>query len=175
MTWGKAIVVLIVGTSLVAGAAMWWLQTRAYYVTLDAATATVSVVPADGGPPRPIPVTDFRGIDSDSSPIRYRACFTTDPAILDDALFDESAVPLNAPGWFDCFDAEAIGEALRQGTAEAVVSRRNAPYGIDRILAIFPDGRGFSWPQINECGREVFEGRPAPEGCPPPPDREAGG
>ncbi len=78
----------------------------------------------------------------------------------------EGAVPLNAPGWFGCFDAEEIGEALRRGTAEAIVSRRNEPYGIDRLIAIFPDGRAYSWQQINRCGAEVFEGRPAARGLP---------
>ena len=28
-------------------------------------------------------------------------------------------MPLTAPGWFDCFDADAIGEALDRGEALA--------------------------------------------------------
>ena len=167
---GRLLAAAIVLAAVLAGTAMWWLQTRGYYVDLDAEVETMTIVPAAGGPRRPIPVEDFEGIDSDSSPIRYRACFRTDPAILDDAMRAEDAVPLNAPGWFDCFDAEAIGAALEAGEAAALLSRANEPYGIDRVIALLPDGRGFAWTQINRCGEAVFDGRPAPEGCPPPPN-----
>ena len=167
MTWGRILAGATVLVALVAGVAMWWLQTRAFYVTLDEAAMTV--VPAGGGAARPVPVEDFRGIDSDSSPIRYRACFQMDTAIVDDAAPAENPVPLTAPGWFDCFDAVAVGEALEAGEATAILSRENAPYGIDRVIAIFPDGRSYAWTQINRCGEVVFDGRPAPEGCPPPP------
>jgi hypothetical protein len=44
-------------------------------------------------------------------------------------------------------------------------------YGIDRVLAIYPDGRAFAWHQINACGKFVFDGDPPPEGCPPVPER----
>ena len=40
-----------------------------------------------------------------------------------------------------------------------------------RIVAITEDGRGYAWHQINACGKEVFDGKPAPEGCPPAPER----
>jgi hypothetical protein len=79
------------------------------------------------------------------------------------------AVPLNAPGWFDCFDAAEIGAALLRGDARAILSRENVPYGIDRVIALYPDGRGFAWTQINHCGDVVFDGRPAPADCPPRP------
>jgi hypothetical protein len=81
----------------------------------------------------------------------------------------EGAEPLVAPGWFDCFDADEIGAALSEGTAMAFMGTENQSYGIDRIVAILPDGRGFAWHQINHCGEVVFDGRPAPEDCPEPP------
>ncbi len=34
-------------------------------------------------------------------------------------------MPLNAPGWFDCFDADAIGEALETGEALAFLGSRD--------------------------------------------------
>jgi hypothetical protein len=43
-------------------------------------------------------------------------------------------------------------------------------YGIDRIVAITEDGRGYVWHQINDCGEVVFDGEPAPENCPEPPE-----
>jgi len=78
-------------------------------------------------------------------------------------------VPLEAPGWFDCYDARDIGAALETGEAVAFLGESNVVYGIDRVVAVFRDGRARSWHQINACGEEVFDGRPPPEGCPPPP------
>jgi hypothetical protein len=74
---------------------------------------------------------------------------------------------LTAPGWFGCFDAEAIGEALKEGRAVAYLGEENIHYGIDRVVAVMDDGRAFAWHQINACGAVVFNGEPAPEGCPP--------
>ena len=46
----------------------------------------------------------------------------------------------------------------------------NISYGIDQVVAVFPDGRGYVWHQINPCGSVVFNGDPAPAGCPPVPE-----
>jgi hypothetical protein len=61
----------------------------------------------------------------------------------------EEPTPLTAPGWFDCFDAAAIGAALEAGEAEAVLGERNARAGVDRVFAVFPDGRVYGWHQLN--------------------------
>ena len=60
------------------------------------------------------------------------------------------AVPLTGPKWFDCYDAVEIGEALETGEAIAFLSERNIHDGIDRVIAVFPDGRAFAWHQLNE-------------------------
>ena len=46
----------------------------------------------------------------------------------------------------------------------------NIQYGIDRVVAVYPDGRGYAWHQINACGEVVFNREPVPEGCPEPPE-----
>ena len=111
----------------------------------------------------------FEGIDAYSSPIRYRACFTTPTSLatLTETyeLFD-GAEPLNAPYWFDCFDAEALGAELAAGTALAFAGERNFEYGIDRVVAITADGRGYIWHQVNECGDKLYDGSPAGDDCP---------
>ena len=78
----------------------------------------------------------------------------------------EDAEPLTAPGWFDCFDAEAIAAELRTGTAIAFTGTRNFEYGIDRVVAITSDGRGYVWHQVNECGDKLYDGTPAGDDCP---------
>lgn len=162
-------------TALIAGAALYYLQIYAYYteVTVEQ-IGEVQLVRADTGLPEPILFENFTAIDSDSSPVRFRACFDTplSPAVLIETyVMYAAAEPLVAPGWFACFDAAAIGAALTSGEATAFLGTENITYGIDRVIAVMPDGRAFVWHQINTCGEVVFDGNPAPEGCPPAPER----
>ncbi len=160
-------------TALVAGIGMYYLQVYAFYDELSGDEAGPILLTTQAGAPEPIPTADLQAIDSDSSPIRFRACFTTpEPPDALAARFQPYAdsTPLNAPGWFDCFDARAIGTALESGKARAFLGVRDIEYGIDRVVAILPDGRGYAWHQINPCGEVVFDGEPPPEGCPPVPE-----
>lgn len=173
----RLVIIGLAVTALVAGIALYYLQVYAYYTEVAAEDAGfVQLTNLSTGLPEEIVFENFNAIDSDSSPIRFRACFTTP---LSQAMLSETyatyptAEPLNAPGWFDCFDARAIGEALASGEALAFLGVENVQYGIDRVVAILPDGRGFAWHQINACGAVVFDGDPAPEGCPPPPGTAA--
>ena len=169
---GKAVGILIVATALVGGAVLYYLQVYAFYTVLPAgAVADLRVTLADGTTV-PVTASDFNGIDADSSPIRYRACFTPEglPPVADLTPYP-AANPLHAPMWFACFNARSIGDALEAGAAQAVLGQADVHYGIDRVVALMPDGRAFAWHQINRCGAAVFDGRPAPEGCPPPPPR----
>ena len=166
---GRFLAILLVVSAVVGGGAMYYLQVYGYYVTLPAQD-TVTVQGADGL--RQVPVRDFAGIDADSSPIRYRACFTLEAPLPDPVAYD-NPTPLLAPGWFDCFDAAAIGTALDRGEARAVLGEANFRYGFDRVIALFPDGRAFAWNQINACGTALFDGDPLPPGCPPPPASES--
>jgi hypothetical protein len=61
---------------------------------------------------------------------------------------------LTGPAWFGCYDAVEIGEALERGEAFAFMSEVNIRDGVDRVIAVFPDGRGFAWHQLNEKYRE---------------------
>ena len=62
----------------------------------------------------------------------------------------EAAEPLVAPSWFECFNAMAIGEALESGEALAFLGAKNIEHGVDRVVAVFGDGRGYVWHQVNE-------------------------
>jgi len=160
--------------ALLAGAAMYYLQVYHFYEPVEATgTDDVQLTNLVTGAPEPVLYNAFEGIDANSSPIRYRACFTTpmSHAILTETFVAyEGAAPLTAPRWFDCFDAKAIGAALEDGRALAFLGQENILYGIDRVVAITEDGRGFAWQQINACGEVVFDGEPVPEGCPAPED-----
>lgn len=149
---GKIIGIFIVITALIAGAALYWLQLYAYYddVSLNTELRMTNVVT---GEPEVVLYENFQGIDADSSPLRFRGCFTTTMslAMLTETFKTyEQATPLTAPGWFDCFDASQIGAALEAGEAIAFLGKRDIQDGVDRVVAIFPDGRGYAWHQLNE-------------------------
>jgi hypothetical protein len=165
---GRFLVILLLASAALGGVGMWYLQVYGYYDTLPPQDR-IALTHAGEDAPRDVTVTAFEGIDAISSPIRFRACFTV--AEPSDFAPYEGATPLNAPRWFDCFDAAAIGAALRAGEAQAVTAHANIVYGIDRVAAIFPDGRAYAWHQINACGTAHFDGDPVPPGCPPPPQR----
>jgi hypothetical protein len=171
---GRAVGIFLVVLGLIAGVAMYWLQVHAFYrevrLASDGGDVVVRATKADGTV-QEIAVSEFRGIDADSSPIRFRACFVTLAEPAGFALYPDPT-PLVAPSWFDCFDAAAIGTDLAEGRATAVLGEANVSYGIDRVLVLYPDGRAYAWHQINACGEVVFDGDPPPEGCPPVPEDE---
>lgn len=159
--------------ALIAGIALYYLQVYAYYDEVQASPTEVQLTSVSSGVAEPIPFDNFEGIDSDSSPIRFRACFATplSQAMLTETFeIYDNAEPLVAPDWFACFNAEQIGADLANGDAIAFLGTENIHYGIDRIIAVYSDGRGYAWHQINECGEVVFDGNPAPENCPPAPE-----
>ena len=168
---GKLFVIALVLSAAIGGAAMYWLQVYAFYEPVEEPRIELTTLQ---GTVEPILAENVQAIDADSSPIRYRACFETpmSEAMMSETyvLYDE-ATPLNAPDWFDCFSSTEIGEALETGQALAFLGVENIEYGIDRVVAVLPDGRGFAWHQINRCGERVFDGDPPPEGCPLPPER----
>ncbi|MBF9032302.1 histidine kinase [Rhodobacterales bacterium HKCCE3408] len=175
MRSGQILGIGIVLSAAALGAGLWYAQTRAYYVEIDAAApaAEIFVTRFDGGE-EPLLVTGFEGIDADTSPLRYRACFETPmslAAMTETYLPYGEAEPLNAPGWFSCFDSGELAAALDEGSALAFLGQRNEPYGFDRVVAVTADGQGYSWPQINFCGEAAFGGDPLPPGCPPVPQR----
>lgn len=170
---GKFLAGFVVVSALVAGIAIYYLQVYAYYDRVrPTGTDDVVLISRTTGESEPIAYDDFQAIDGSSSPIRYRACFTTTaPLDMLEATYEpaEKADPRNAPGWFDCFDAAEIGAALEAGTAHAFLSRKNIDYGVDRIVAITDDGRGYVWHDLNHCGEKAYDGTVVGEECPPRP------
>jgi hypothetical protein len=154
MNGGKLVGTLIVGFALIFGAVVYYTQVYAYYQEVDAATVTIRLTPlGEAAAPEVIRADGLRVIDGTSSPLRFRACFATPESL---ALLTESyrvtdaAVPLNAPGWFDCFDAARIGADLADGTAIGFMGEAEIADGVDRVVAVYPDGRAFAWHQLNE-------------------------
>ncbi len=175
----RLVILGMVVSALVVGALLYYTQVYAYYETVDAPDfGEVELTSTFSGQPEGIMTEGFEAIDSFSSPIRFRACFSTPVSmgtLTDTYEIYEDAVPLNGPVWFDCYDAKAIGHALETGEAVAFLGQKNIQYGIDRVVAVMPDGEGYVWHQINPCGEAQFNGDPLPEACPEPEDAPAEG
>ena len=149
---GKIVGSVIVVISLISGMAIYWLQMYAFYEP-SPADMVMRMTNVVTGEAEEIIADEFEGIDADSSPLRFRGCFTTtmSQAMLTETYETfEEATPLTAPGWFDCFNAVEIGKALETGEAIAFLGEREIHDGVNRIIAVFPDGRAFAWHQLND-------------------------
>ena len=149
---GKLVGGFIVFVALATGIAVYWLQEYAYYH--EAAFnpgAEILLTPIESDQPEVILAQNVQGIDAESSPLRFRACFETpltQGMLTETYRAYEGAEPLNAPSWFDCFDAAAIGAALENGEALAFLSQSNIAPDVDRVVAVFSDGRAYAWQQF---------------------------
>ncbi|MFT5065113.1 MAG: hypothetical protein ACJAXK_002432 [Yoonia sp.] len=162
----------MVVVALFAGGLLYYLQVYAYYDDVSTQVEEVQMISIATGESEGILFENLTAIDSDSSPLRFRSCFTTglSQALLTETyVISDDAEPRVAPGWFACFDAAQIGEDLSTGIAFGFMGQENIQYGIDRVIAVYPDGRAYSWHQINFCGEVVFDGNPVPPECPPAP------
>lgn len=152
MNAGRVAVVAILITAVVGGIGLWYTAERAFYEPVVFTPGEeIRLVPLASGQPEAIVVADIQGIDAASSPLKFRACFTT-PLSL--AMLSETyqpyagATPLIAPSNFPCFDAAAIGAALERGEALAFLSEPGIRPQVDRVVAVFGDGRAYAWHQL---------------------------
>ncbi|MEM8849748.1 MAG: DUF6446 family protein [Pseudomonadota bacterium] len=153
-------------SALAAGAGLWFTATRAFYAPIDG-PVTLTLLTDDILVT--LPATNVEAIASTSSPLGFRACFTHGVDIAAPDLAPQphpDPAPTIAPAWFDCFDAPAIGALLSSGEAQAFTAYENAQYGTDRVVALTPDGRGWAWHQLNDCGDRAYDGTPVGEACP---------
>ncbi|MCB2130344.1 MAG: histidine kinase [Rhodobacteraceae bacterium] len=155
---GKIAAGFIVVSAMLAGLAIYYMQEYAYYAPVEPASAAAEIrLTALTGAIEVLPTEGFQGIDADSSPLRFRACFTTpiSLAMLTETFTEYPAAdPLIAPRQFPCFDAARIGADLATGTAVAFLSETNIHPGVDRVVAVYPDGQAFAWQQLNESAEK---------------------
>ncbi|WP_323009151.1 DUF6446 family protein [Paracoccus sp. (in: a-proteobacteria)] len=151
MSSGKIVVSMLVLVAFLTGFAVWYLQVYGFYEEMDEIQGAQQVVVTDAqGVVHPVTIGQFRAIDAASSPIRYRACFTLDPAQVADAAPYPDATPLNGPGWFKCYSAKALTADLESGAARAVLGQSEIRPDVDLVIAVYPDGRAFGWHQFND-------------------------
>lgn len=145
---GRIPAMILIAAALAAGAGVWYAQEYGFYDRLDPSAAALTVMVGDQA--LPLATDGVEAIDADSSPIRWRACFRLVEPLPADAQPFAQPTPLNAPRWFSCFDAARIGADLESGTARAYLSRSEIRPDVDRVIAVYPDGRAFGWQQFND-------------------------
>jgi hypothetical protein len=166
---GRLAGLFILLSAAIAGGALYYLQVYGFYEDVSAEVGEVRLTPLGGQDPVVIATQGIEAIDAESSPIRFRACFvTSEPLETLSATYEPfaRAIPRNAPGWFDCFDAAAIAAELDAGTARAFLGQKNVAFGVDRIVVITGDGRGYIWHELNDCGEKAYDGTIVGEECP---------
>ena len=140
---GKVFAYAFVGFAVVFGGGLYYSLVYAYYEKVDG-LAEISVQD------RVIAVSGYEGIDATSSGLKLRGCFSVMPEDFDDLELSANATPLTAPKWFKCYNAGDIQQDLDAGRAVAYLAVENEKDGIDRVVAVYPDGRAFQWRQLNE-------------------------
>jgi hypothetical protein len=149
VNWGKVAILAIVLAAVGTGAGIWYAQEYGFYDEIDPTGPGAQLGAATETGQMPLVIRDFQGIDASSSPIRWRACARLD-ALPEGLIPFEGATPLVGPNWFDCFDAERIGSDLESGAAQAFLGQSEIHPDVDRVLAIYPDGRIYGWHQYND-------------------------
>lgn len=139
---GRLLVLLFLGFLAVFAAGLVWTQFFAFYQRRQ----DIDGLAVPGGT---VPVAGYDGIDAATSPLKLRGCFRIDPAAVAGLPPAPEATPLTAPFWFRCFDAGRLTRDLAAGAARAYALGRNEPDGFDVMLAVYPDGRGYLWRQLN--------------------------
>jgi hypothetical protein len=155
-------IVLVVWPALIAGGAMYYLQVYAFYDRsgADGGTVTLRAVRGRHGQD---PVSDFRGIDADSSPDPLPRLLST--ADAGRAAIYPNAVPLNAPGLVRLLRRRRHRRDLAAGRAAPVMGEADVPTASTGSLASTPTAAAFAWHQINACG-EVVSRATAARGLP---------
>ena len=150
---GRIVGYFLILCGVLAGGGLYYTQVYAYYEDeVREESRVLSVLAAGTEEPRDLLVKDFRSIDKDSSPLGYRACFTVPNslAMLSETYALVDAVPLEAPAWFECFNADEIGLAIEEGRALTFLAQHEIRDGVDQVIAVLDDNRGFAWHQLNE-------------------------
>jgi hypothetical protein len=138
---GRRLVAGFLGFLLLFAAALVWFQLFAFYER-QRGPGTLTIA-GDA-----VPVAGYEGIDAGTSPLKLRACLRLDPGAVAGLDPAPEATPLNPPFWFRCFDARELTRDLAAGRARAYAIDRGRPAGVDLMLAVYPDGRGYLWRQL---------------------------
>ncbi|MCA8869832.1 MAG: histidine kinase [Rhodobacteraceae bacterium] len=146
----------LLGFTAIFGATLWYFQNYAYYEVTHPEDFTMRLT-LNNGSIDAIPAHDFTVLDAKTSPLKFRACFTVEnsiPMMTETYVIYDDATPLKPPSWFDCFDYARLTRDLKSGEAVAFLAQKNIYQGVDRVVAVYGDGRAYAWHQLNQSYAE---------------------
>ena len=153
-------IIAMLVTALAAGIGLYYTQVYAFYDEVDGQEfGNVQLVSLHSGAPEPILFENFKAIDSNSSPIRFRACFDTPLSqgmLTETYEIYDTAVPLDGPRWFDCLRNAPLRSARRWNRARRSPSGRgqHSIYGVTGWFARDARRARYIW-QASEPLRRV--------------------
>ncbi len=139
---GKYIVIPLLLFAVFFGAILFYFQEYAFYEKIYG----IKSVKVSN---KVISVSNYIGIDSETSGLKLRGCFDVDVSDFNNFDIYDGATPLKAPFWFECFDYKELQIALNEKLASAFLAEVNEKDGIDRVIAVFADGKAYQWRQLN--------------------------
>ena len=110
----------------------------------------ISLTPVNGGVPEEILHENVQATRDNAVPESLWACFSTPMSM---GLLKESyevldtVAPTQPVSALGCFDAAAVTAAVESGAAVAFLGERDIWPGVDRLVAIYEDGRAVAWNQ----------------------------
>ncbi|MEM7439159.1 MAG: DUF6446 family protein [Pseudomonadota bacterium] len=111
---------------------------------------TMTLVPVGGGNAEAVIADELQVVSSNAQPELIWACFKVlmnHSTLTESYQLVDAAAPLKPLVDIDCFDAETLAADLQTGDALAFLGQRDVAPGIDRMVAIYDDGRAFAWHQ----------------------------
>ena len=139
---GKIFVISLLVFTFIFSIILYYFQVYAFYIQ-DDGLGSIKVLNKD------VKVQNYRGIDSVTSGLKLRGCFSVDPEEFSKLPLIIKATPLSAPFWFGCFDHIKIQLEIDKGYARAFLVSENEKDGIDRVVVVYPNGNAFQWRQLN--------------------------
>ncbi|WP_339112019.1 DUF6446 family protein [Thioclava sp. GXIMD2076] len=106
----------------------------------------IRLVSISSGQPEPILTEDLKTTQD----TEFRGCFHTPLSLgmlTETFTVDPKAAPEPEQQGFSCYDPARLTEDLRTGEAIAFLSEPDITPGIDRVVAIYSDGRAYAWHQ----------------------------
>ena len=139
---GKFFVISLLAFTFIFSIILYYFQVFAFYSRADG-LVSIKVLHRD------VEVQNYRGIDSVTSGLKLRGCFSVDPQEFSNLPVLAKATPLSAPFWFGCFNHVKLQLEIDKGDAKAFLVSENEKDGIDRVVAVYPNGKAFQWRQLN--------------------------
>ncbi len=142
---GRSLIIVFLTFLMIFTLLLFYFQNFAYYKRLKIKNSLLIEK-------KLVEVTEYSGITASSSGLKLRECFRIVDQSFDISVLKvyQKPTPLNAPFWFGCFNAKSLADDLIANKAVAFLSKKEEFDGIDKVIALYPDGTAFQWRQLNE-------------------------